>query len=174
MNKSESGDDQINAAADRGEPATPVARLSVDERTTQAQQASDVQTRFAWLRTRMALQTTLAAWVRTATSLIGFGFAIVQFLEHFGHLESGGAPKAPQLARIIGLVLISAGSLTTAIATWEYRTAVKYLEGDDFRGVAGIPTIRREPPDVVVWMAFLVFLIGILAFCLILTTTELR
>ena len=42
----------------------------------------------------MALQTTLAAWVRTATSLIGFGFAIVQFLEHFGRLESGGDPKA--------------------------------------------------------------------------------
>jgi uncharacterized membrane protein YidH (DUF202 family) len=67
MNKSETGDDRQ------------------DERATQPQPASDVQTRFAWLRTRMALQTTLAAWVRTATSLIGFGFAIVQFLEHFGH-----------------------------------------------------------------------------------------
>jgi putative membrane protein len=69
----------------------------------------------------MALQTTLAAWVRTATSLIGFGFAIVQFLEHFGG-ESGGASKAPHVARLIGLVLISAGSLTTAIAMWEYRS----------------------------------------------------
>lgn len=174
MNKSETSDDQIKATAGRVEPATPVARLSGDERTTQSQLASDVQTRFAWLRTRMALQTTLAAWVRTATSLIGFGFAIVQFLEHFGHLEIGGAPKASHLARIVGLVLISAGSLTTAIATWEYRTAVKYLEGDEFRGVAGIPTIRCEPPDVAVWMAFLVFLVGILAFGLILTTTELR
>lgn len=122
----------------------------------------------------MALQSTLAAWVRTATSLIGFGFAIVQFLDHFGRLESGVAPKAPHLARIIGLVLISAGSLTTAIATWEYRIAVKYLEGDDFRGVAGIPTLRHEPADVAVWMAFLVCLIGILAFSLIMTTTEVR
>ena len=57
---------------------------------------------------------------------------------------------------------------------WEYRIAVKYLEGDGFRGVAGIPTVRHEPPDVAVWMAFLVFLIGILAFGLIMTTTELR
>ena len=89
-------------------------------------------------------------------------------------MESGGAPKAPHLARMIGLVLIGAGSLTTAIATWEYRTAVKYLESDEFRGVAGIPTIRHEPPDVAVWMAVLVCLIGILAFGLILTTTELR
>jgi len=136
--------------------------------------AANTQTHLAWLRTRMALQTTLAAWVRTATSLIGFGFAIVQFLDHFGRLESGGAPKATQLARIVGLVLISAGSVTTAIATWEYRTAVNYLEGDDFRGLAGIPILRREPPDVAVWMAFLVCLIGILAFSLIMTTTELR
>ncbi len=107
----------------------------------------------------MALQTTLAAWVRTATSLIGFGFAIVQFLDR---MASGGTPKESQLARVIGLVLISAGSLTTAIAMWEYRTAVKYLEGDGFRGVVGIATIRREPPDVAVWMAFLVCLTGAL------------
>ena len=144
------------------------------EQATQPQPAADVQTRFAWLRTRMALQTTLAAWVRTATSLIGFGFAIVQFLEHFGRLESGGGPKAPHFAPIVGLVLISAGSLTTAIAMWEYRIAVKYLESDGFRGVAGIPTVRKEPPDVAVWMAVLVCLIGVLAFALILTTTALR
>jgi len=31
----------------------------------------------------MALETTLAAWVRTATALIAFGFAIVQFFENF-------------------------------------------------------------------------------------------
>ena len=135
---------------------------------------SNTQTHLAWLRTRMALQTTLAAWVRTATSLIGFGFAIVQFLEHFGPVESGGAPKAPHLARMIGLVLIGAGSLTTAVAMWEYRIAVKYLEGDGFQGVAGIPTDREEPPDVAVWMAVLVCLIGVLAFALILITTELR
>ena len=130
------------------------------------------QTHLAWLRTRMALQTTLAAWVRTATSLIGFGFAIVQFLEHFGPLASGSAPRAPHLARIVGMILIGAGSLTTLIATWEYHIAAKYLDGDDFRGVAGIPTLRREPPEVVVWMAILVCLIGLVALILIMTTTE--
>lgn len=120
----------------------------------------------------MALGTTLAAWVRTATSLIGFGFAIVQFLDHFGRIAHAGAPDPSHLARIIGLVLIGAGSLTTAVAMWEYRVAVKYLEGDEFRGVAGIPTIRRSPPDVAVWMALLVCLIGVLAFVLIMISTE--
>jgi len=70
--------------------------------------------------------------------------------------------------------LISAGSLTTLIATWEYCTAAKYLAGDDFRGVAGIRTIRREPPDVAVWMAILVCLIGVVTLILITTTTDFR
>jgi hypothetical protein len=34
--------------------------------------------------------------------------------------------------------------------------------------------MHREPPDVAVWMAVLVCLIGILAFVLILTTTAVR
>lgn len=155
MNKSESSDHQQ------------------DKQATPSQSAAELQTRFAWLRTRMALQTTLAAWVRTATSLIGFGFVIVQFLEHFGHMSASVAPKALHIARIIGLVLISAGSLTTAIAMWEYRIAVKYLQSDGLRDVAGIPSMRREPPDVAVWMAVLVCLIGVLAFVLIMTSTEL-
>jgi hypothetical protein len=51
---------------------------------------------------------------------------------------------------------------------------VKLLEDDEFRGFPVIPTTRREASDVAVWMAFLVLLIGLLAFGLILTTTELR
>src|SRR5262249_45288094 len=36
---------------------------------------------FAWLRTRLAVERTMMSWVRTAVSLIGFGFAIEQFFE---------------------------------------------------------------------------------------------
>lgn len=121
----------------------------------------------------MALQTTLSAWVRTATALIGFGFAIVQFLEHWGPPD-GGAQNGPHLAHIVGLILVGAGSLTTAIAIWEYRTVLKYLEGNDFQPIAGIPTIRREPPDVAVWMAFLVCLIGVVTLILVIATTHMR
>lgn len=105
--------------------------------------------------------------------VVGFGFAIVQFLEHFGG-SGGSGSGASHLARIMGLVLISAGTLTTAVAMWEYRIAVRYLESDGFHDVAGIPSLRHEPPDVAVWMAVLVSLIGILAFVLIITTTASR
>ena len=35
---------------------------------------------FSWLRTRLSVERTMMSWVRTATGLIGFGFAIVQIL----------------------------------------------------------------------------------------------
>ena len=172
MKDSGTFDDRTKAAPSTVAPETPVAKPSDVEQTNAS--PAKTQTHLAWLRTRMALQTTLAAWVRTATSLIGFGFAIVQFLDHFGPFGSGDTAKAPEFGRIVGLVLIGAGTLTTAIATWEYRTAVKYLESDEFRGVTGIPTMHREPADVAVWMALLVCLIDILAFGLIIITTDLR
>jgi len=37
---------------------------------------------FAWIRTRLSLERTMMSWQRTAVALIGFGFAIVQYLEH--------------------------------------------------------------------------------------------
>ena len=41
---------------------------------------------FAWLRTRASVERTLMSWIRTAVSLIGFGFTIVQFFERMQEL----------------------------------------------------------------------------------------
>ena len=38
-------------------------------------------THFGWIRTRLSIERTMMSWIRTATALIGFGFAIVQFFE---------------------------------------------------------------------------------------------
>ena len=40
-------------------------------------------THFGWLRTRLSVERTMMSWIRTAVSLIGFGFAIVQFFERW-------------------------------------------------------------------------------------------
>ena len=121
------------------------------------------QAHLAWIRTRMALETTLAGWVRTASALIAFGFAIVQFFENY-NLTHG--PTSNDLARYLGLVLIGIGSLATAIAIWEYRKVMKYLEGEAFQAIAGVPGVRSVYPAVVV--AILLCLIGLLAFFTIL------
>jgi putative membrane protein len=127
-----------------------------------------IQAHLAWLRTRMALETTLAGWVRTASALIAFGFAIVQFFENYNVTQ---VPTGNHLARYLGLVLIGIGSLATAVAVWEYRKVMKYLEGEAFQGIAGVPGVRRVYPAVVV--AILLCLIGLLAFFTILFGAQL-
>jgi uncharacterized membrane protein YidH (DUF202 family) len=103
-----------------------------------------------------------------ATALIAFGFAIVQFFENYNVTRG---PIRNDLARYLGLVLIGIGSLATAIAIWEYRKVMKYLEGEAFQAIAGVPGVRRVYPAVVV--AILLCLIGLLAFCTILVGVEL-
>ena len=41
---------------------------------------------FGWLRTRLSIERTMMSWLRTAVSLIGFGFAIVQFFERLENM----------------------------------------------------------------------------------------
>ena len=127
-----------------------------------------IQAHLAWLRTRMALETTLAGWVRTASALIAFGFAIVQFFENYNVAQ---VPTGNYLTRYLGLVLIGMGSLATAVAVWEYRKVMKYLEGEAFQGIAGVPGMRRVYPAVVV--AVLLSVTGLLAFLMILVGAEL-
>ena len=93
---------------------------------------------FGWIRTRLALERTLMAWVRTSVALIGFGFTIVQFFERLHGME-GVAPAArPEAPRQLGLALIGAGVLALIISTWQYRGVVRYMWCDEFRVLAGI------------------------------------
>jgi putative membrane protein len=144
----------------------PTAKAG-DERN-QSHSPGSTQTHLAWMRTRMTLESVLASWIRTATSLIAFGFAIVQFFEHYN--ETRG-PTGQHLARYVGLVLIGIGSLATGVAVWHYQKALRYLESEAFRGVAGVPGIRRVYPAVVV--AVLLCLIGLVAFFAILVGAQL-
>jgi putative membrane protein len=65
---------------------------------------------FAWVRTRLALERTMMAWQRTAVALIGFGFAIVQYLSHMEKAAGARAAYLPDAPRYLGLALISAAS----------------------------------------------------------------
>jgi putative membrane protein len=122
---------------------------------------------FAWLRTRLAVESTLMAWVRTGVALIGFGFTIVQFFQRLNDMQ-GVAPAArPQAPRHLGLALIAAGVLALLISAWQYRLLVRYLWSTPFRPVAGIeaktmtPIIAQTPLMAVV---IVIILIGVFAF----------
>jgi putative membrane protein len=122
---------------------------------------------FAWIRTRLALERTLMAWVRTSVALIGFGFTIVQFFQRMNEMEGVAPALRPQAPRHLGLALIGAGVLALIISTWQYRTVVRYLWSDEFAVLAGIDS---RPMKRVVWqsplmaVAIVIFLIGLFAF----------
>jgi putative membrane protein len=118
---------------------------------------------FSWLRTRLSIERTLMAWVRTATGLIGFGFTIVQFFERFNQMEGVGTATHPDAPRYLGLALIGAGVLGLAVALWQYRFVVRYLWGAPFTELAGIREDKALAVPAVA-IAIVVLLIGIFAF----------
>src|SRR5262249_30453816 len=84
-----------------------------------------VSNHFAWLRTRMAVERTFMAWMRTSVSLIGFGFTIVQFFQRLW--DEGGPGRHPEAPRDFGLALIAAGVVSLAISAYQYRQTTHYL-----------------------------------------------
>ena len=121
---------------------------------------------FAWFRTRMALERTIMAWMRTAIALIGFGFTIVQFFERLNSLEGVAAASRPFAARYVGLTLIATGVIVLLISTWQYRAGIKYLWHGDFAAIAGV---RRGPGHTPVYLISVVMIfVGLFAFFVVL------
>jgi len=122
-----------------------------------------VSNHFAWVRTRLALERTFMAWMRTAVSLIGFGFTITQFFTRLREME-GHAPRpmAIEAPRDLGLTLIAAGVGALAISAWQYRDGIKYLWGPQFQDIAGV---KKSPMRTPVFLAALILIgIGVAAF----------
>ena len=76
-------------------------------------------THFGWLRTRLSIERTMMSWIRTAVSLIGFGFAIVQFFERLQQMPGTQAALVPAAPKYLGLALISCGIVALIIAIWQ-------------------------------------------------------
>jgi len=122
---------------------------------------------FAWVRTRLALERTMMAWQRTAVALIGFGFAIVQYLNHLQPTPEGRPAYLPPTApEYLGLALISCGILALVISLWQYFWAVRYLWGGSFAPIAGMTKEGMQSPVIAV--AILLIGIGLFAFCAVL------
>ena len=117
---------------------------------------------FAWLRTRLALERTMMSWLRTATALIGFGFAIVQYLNHLQQTPEARPAYLPTAPEYLGLALISCGVLALLISIWQYFWTVRYLWGGPFAQIAGMTKEGMQSPVIAV--AILLICIGIFAF----------
>jgi putative membrane protein len=117
---------------------------------------------FSWLRTRLSIERTMMSWVRTAVSLIGFGFTIVQFFDRMREIPTAAPGHFPDAPRYLGLSLIFCGVMALVISIWEYHWGLRYLWGGNFTAIAGVTREGKLTPLYAVAVALA--LIGTFAF----------
>ena len=83
-------------------------------------------------RTRMGVERTLMAWVRTALSLISFGFTIYKFLQAM-QAQSPVIGDQPHAPRVVALTLIGIGTVALVAACFQYQNHLKRLFPDEPR-----------------------------------------
>jgi putative membrane protein len=104
-------------------------------------------------RTRLAAERTLMAWVRTALSMITFGFTIYKFLKFLD--ERSPVPVVrPYAPRSLGLTLIGIGTFSLIVACIQHWTYIRRLR----------PAQPYRPWDLTFIVACIFTLLGLLMF----------
>ena len=86
----------------------------------------DVTTILAIERTRVAYDRTMMAWIRTATSLLTFGFGIYKFFQvGAGHDVAVSHRVGP---REFGLAMVTVGLISLFLAAFENRRNIRGLQ----------------------------------------------
>jgi len=116
---------------------------------------------FAWLRTRLAVERTMMAYMRTAVALIGFGFTIFQFLQNVQAVP-GRVVYFPRAAWYLSLSLIFCGVAAAVTALLEYQRLINYLRSGGFSAVAGVASMQKRTPLYAITGVLIV--IGLFAF----------
>ena len=125
------------------------------------------ETHFSWLRTRLSVERTMMSWVRTSTAMIGFGFTIYQFFDRFNQMQGVAPPRHPNAIRFIALSLVGLGTLCMLMALTEYRTMVRYLWSEEYRGIAGMDERPHTTP--LIYVAVLLAAVGLFTFVALVT-----
>jgi putative membrane protein len=102
------------------------------------------------------------SWVRTATALIGFGFAIVQFYDRLQQMPGVAPARFPDASRYLGLMLILCGVIGLVVSVLQYRWTLRYLWGGSFAVIAGETKEGQQTPLFAI--AILLILVGLFAF----------
>ena len=97
----------------------------------------------------------MLSWIRTATSLITFGFGVYKFFQ---------IERKPELQKYLigpeefGLLLVAIGLLSLVLATWEFRANIRQF-GRQY-------SEQRRSPTVA--LAALISVLGVAAFVIML------
>jgi putative membrane protein len=110
----------------------------------------DENTRLAIQRNQLACERTLMAWIRTAFSMISFGFTIGKFFEYLEKKPHSGSGLYE--GHLLPKALVLLGLVSLVIGVWEFRHSMLRLGAQ-----SGVP-FRVAPVGVI---ATLVALIGL-------------
>jgi putative membrane protein len=121
-------------------------------------QEVNVSNELARERSRQAADRTLMAWVRTALSLIGFGFGVSQFRDILvrAELVARRPPDHVSLTMYFGLAFIAVGVLGLLAATVQHWRILDHIKRDEFHYTGFRP--------LVFIMAIALITIGVFAF----------
>lgn len=124
------------------------------DQSTQSTPDLIVAARFDIERTRITYEQLMMTWIRTATSLITFGFSIYKFFQ----LEGQNSPRANRLVgpREFAFALVIIGLASLALATWEYHRNMVVIRAQ----------YPQTPLSLAGIVATLISLLGILALIL--------
>lgn len=102
-------------------------------------------------RSRLASERTLMAWVRTAMSMVTFGFTIYKFLK-FLQDQSDAPVMRPNGPRDLGLTLITIGTISVVVASVQHLRYMRRIDQHQ----------PHRPWDLALAVAIMVAMLGIL------------
>jgi putative membrane protein len=117
----------------------------------------DAKNELSLHRTLLAHERTMLAWIRTATSLISFGFAIQQFFR--ATKAAGAAPDRLIEPATVGSAMTVIGLAALLLAALEQRADLRELS-EHYPVTAGYPPIPRSRARI---LAALIALLGLCA-----------
>jgi uncharacterized membrane protein YidH (DUF202 family) len=116
---------------------------------------SDQKVNLAKERSREAADRTLMAWIRTALSMIGFGFGIAKFYDYLEMAELRQALDPIHSTLLIGGGFIALGVFGLGAAVVQHLRILRRLAQENFAY-----THTRQLPTI---MAGMLLIIGVLA-----------
>ena len=98
----------------------------------QTPKTTNIATELAKERSRAAAERTLMAWIRTALSLIAFGFSIGKIYDYLEKVNPERVLDPIDSARIFGESFISLGIFGLIAAIVQHRRIVKRIKHGEF------------------------------------------